>query len=115
MYFPNVYPIHVALYSIVPLGSPVEFFLHDLESFMVQVTKYSMPQLTDVLSLHLLLFSAQSSIVFYLQFVEVIQLNPNPLHLSYGYVMKEGLSFTKYHVIASILQHGNIKQVLLQT
>ena len=53
--------------------------------------------------------------MLYLQVVEVLYSNPYPLHLSCGYVTNECLSLTKYHIIASILQHGNNNQIVLQT
>jgi len=81
---------------------------------MMQVDQYSMPQFTDVSALHLLFFCAQSSTIFYIQFVEVLHLNLDMLHLSWGYVMKEILSFTKHHNVAMVLQHNNWNQIILQ-
>jgi len=80
----------------------------------MQVTQPTVPQLTDVSALHILFFCAQGSTIFYLQIVDILHPNPHPPHLSHGYVMKECLSFTKDHIIASIFQHSRKYQVLLQ-
>ena len=69
---------------------------------MVQVTQYSIPQLTDVSALYLIFFSAQSSEIFYIQFVEVLHPNTDQLHLPWGYVMKEILSLAKHHIVAML-------------
>ena len=96
-------------------GKTSRDMLRDLKSPMMQVTQYHVPQLADVSALHLLFFTIEGNTIFYLQLVEVLHSNPYPLHFSCGYVTKEHLSLTKYHIIASILQHGNINQLLLQT
>lgn len=89
--FPKLHPLHVSTCSSVPLGRPIEI------CYMIfKVPWCKWPN-------HL----CQNS--------QMSQLRTFSANLSCGYVEKECLSLTKDHIIASILQHENRYQVLLQT
>ena len=97
------------------LGKSCRNLLHDLQRPMVQATQYFMPQLTNILALHNLYFQTQCSTVVYLQHVEIIYSNPNPLGLSSNDMPQEYLSFNKDYIIAFIFQHRDKHKILLQT
>ena len=72
---------------------------------MMQMAQPSVPQVANVLALHQFCFGNQCSTVIYLQLIEILHLNPNPLGFSHGYVSQEHLSFIEDYIIAFVFQY----------